>query len=243
MADGKRLIRHDVIFELYQNQPTIFNDDPANRDPSDSNQDSNYTNEDYLEQLDEHFVEPIRDPFSIFSKSALQSLPASESPGSSTLQQSFPVSESPGSSTLQNKTSTVPESSQRPKRSNKQTEMYVNYRSTTVSSRSHPSLNQLKANVNELLTDPDNQLTNPADNTPKSLLIPLTLEEAFASPDAIHWHAAWKKEMTKVTDRKTYQLATVEEKQSMVTKALKSKFTFRLTCLIDGTWKYKVRRS
>ena len=42
-------------------------------------------------------------------------------------------------------------------------------------------------------------------------------------------------------DQETYQLATAEEKQSMVTKALKSKFTFRLVCLIDGTWKYKVR--
>jgi hypothetical protein len=235
MADGKRLIRHDVIFELYQNQPTILNDDPSNRDPSDSNQDSNYTNEDYLQQLDKNFTDSIRDPFSIFSKSALQSLPVSESPGSSTLQQSENLqSESPGSST-------VPENSQRPKRSIKQTEKYVNYRSATASSRSHPSLNQLNVNINELLTDPDNQLTNPADNTPKSLLIPLTLEEALAGPDAIHWHAAWKKEMAKVTNRETYQLATAEEKESMVTKALKSKFTFRLTCLIDGTWKYKVR--
>ena len=35
MKDGiKRLIRYDVIFELYQDQPTILKVDPADRDPS-----------------------------------------------------------------------------------------------------------------------------------------------------------------------------------------------------------------
>ena len=46
LVDGKRFIRHDVIFELYQNQPTILKAQPADRDPSDPKQDSNYTNED-----------------------------------------------------------------------------------------------------------------------------------------------------------------------------------------------------
>jgi len=41
MKDGKRLIRHDVIFELYQDQPTILKVDAADRDPSDPNKDSN----------------------------------------------------------------------------------------------------------------------------------------------------------------------------------------------------------
>jgi hypothetical protein len=36
-------------------------------------------------------------------------------------------------------------------------------------------------------------------------------------------------------------MPTNEEKISMISKALKSKFTFRLICQIDGSWKYKVR--
>ena len=47
--------------------------------------------------------------------------------------------------------------------------------------------------------------------------------------------------MSKVTDRKTWESTTTEEIEAMITKALKSKFTFRLQCLADGTWKYKVR--
>ena len=48
LVDGKRFIRHDVIFELYQNQPTILKAEPADRDPSDLKQDSSYTNEECL---------------------------------------------------------------------------------------------------------------------------------------------------------------------------------------------------
>ena len=70
MKDGKRLIRHDVIFELYQDQPTILKVDPADREPSDPNQDSNYS-EQYLEDFDRQLGQPMRDPHSIFSKSAL----------------------------------------------------------------------------------------------------------------------------------------------------------------------------
>ena len=45
LMNDTRYIRHDAIFELYQNQPTILN-------PSDPKQDSNYTNEEYLEEFD-----------------------------------------------------------------------------------------------------------------------------------------------------------------------------------------------
>ena len=46
--------------------------DPSDRDPTDPKQDSNYTNEEYLEELDHQLSQPMRDPHSIFSKSALQ---------------------------------------------------------------------------------------------------------------------------------------------------------------------------
>ena len=36
-------------------------------------------------------------------------------------------------------------------------------------------------------------------------------------------------------------MATQQEIDEMVTNALKSKNTFRLQCLVNGTWKYKVR--
>jgi hypothetical protein len=36
MIDGRRTIRRDVIFELYQNQPTILKVEPSDRDPSTS---------------------------------------------------------------------------------------------------------------------------------------------------------------------------------------------------------------
>jgi hypothetical protein len=58
MKDGKRLIRHDVIFELYQDQPTILKVDPAERDPSDPNQDSNHSSEQYLEDFDRQLGKP-----------------------------------------------------------------------------------------------------------------------------------------------------------------------------------------
>jgi hypothetical protein len=56
---------------LYQNQPTILKVEPSDRDPSDPKQDSNYTNEEYLEEFDHQLSQPMRDPNSIFSKSAL----------------------------------------------------------------------------------------------------------------------------------------------------------------------------
>jgi len=67
------------------------------------------------------------------------------------------------------------------------------------------------------------------------LLIPLTMEEALASPDAKHWQEAWQKEMQKIDDRKTWELTSYEKIDKMLSKALKSKFTFRLTCLIDDS--------
>ena len=79
------------------------------------------------------------------------------------------------------------------------------------------------------------------DNKPESLLIPLTLTEALSGPDNIHWHTAWQKEMDKIADRETWVTISAEEASSKLSTALKSKFTFRLTCLIDGPWKYKVR--
>ena len=58
LMNGTRYIRHDVIFELYQNRPTILKVEPTDCNPSDPKQDSYYTNEEYLE---EQLSEPMRD--------------------------------------------------------------------------------------------------------------------------------------------------------------------------------------
>ena len=60
LVDGKRFVRHDVIFELYQNQLTILKAEPADRDPSDPKQESNYTNEEYLKEFDHQLTQPVR---------------------------------------------------------------------------------------------------------------------------------------------------------------------------------------
>jgi hypothetical protein len=195
LIDGKTCIRHDVIFELYQDQPTILKVEPLDRDPNDLKQDSNYTNKEYLEEFDHQLSQPMRDPHSIFSKSSLQQ----ERVDSDSSKVTTPNSE---------ETSTAPMSDSEPppllrsKRNLRPTEKYVKYRSN-LTERSHPSISQLNADITKLLIDPDNQLTNPADNTPKCLLVPQTLEEALSGLDARHWHEAWQKEMIKVTDRKT----------------------------------------
>jgi hypothetical protein len=92
------------------------------------------------------------------------------------------------------------------------------------------------------MSDPELQIQiETTDNSPQCLLVPITLEEALSGPDARHWYEAWQKETVKIDDRKTYIMATQQEINEMVTNALKSKYTFRLQCLVNGTWKYKVR--
>ena len=84
------------------------------------------------------------------------------------------------------------------------------------------------------------QVDTIVDNSSKSLLFPLTLAEAIEGPGKEHWIQAWEKKMAKIADIKTWIPSTAEEKLSNLVKPLKSKFTFQLTCLIDGSWKYKV---
>jgi len=68
----KRVVRHGVLFELCQNQPTILKAEPSERDPTDVKQDSNYTNVDYLADFDKQLSQPMQEPSDIFSKQALQ---------------------------------------------------------------------------------------------------------------------------------------------------------------------------
>jgi len=222
MIEGIRYIRHDVIFELYQNQPTILNSEPSDRDPSDVKQDSNNTNEEYLDDFDLQMGQTIRDPLSIFSNSALQKQNANP-PG-----HPVPIIQTENSVNL------------RPKRPERPTEKYVEYRTNIFKERSHPSVSQLNTNITTLVNDIDKTTVISSDNTPKSLLIPITLEEALSSPDKIHWYEAWQKEEKKITSRNTWVSTTPDEIDDIL-NALKSKYTFRLTCLVDGTWKYKVR--
>ena len=241
IIDGKRYIRHDVIFELYQNQPNILKVDPTDRNPTDPKQDSNYTNKEYLEEFDHQLSQPVRDPLSIFSKSALQSKQAESNSSKLTSSQTENSSTVPMSEPQNASTVPMSEPPHRSKRNLRPTEKYVNYRSDILNQRSHQSISQLNADITKLVSDTDNQLTNPADNSPKCLLVPQTLREALSGLYACHWYAAWQKEMSKVTDRKTWESTTTEKVEAMIAKALKSKFTFRLQCLADGTWKYKVR--
>jgi hypothetical protein len=223
IIDGKRSIRRDVIFELYQNQPTILKVEPSDRDPSDLKQYSNYTNEEYLEEFDHQLSQPMRDPNSIFSKSLLHRK-RSEPDRSK-------VTNPRSTSTLSHvENPTIP---LRSKRNLRSTEKYVVYRSN-LTERSHPSFNQLNARITNLVSDPELQIhIDKTDNTPQCPLVPQTLEEALSGLDARHWYEAWQKEKTKIEDRKNWVLITQEEIDTMVVNALKSKYTFR-------TWKYKV---
>ena len=205
----KRIIRHDVIFELYSNQPTILNAVPTDRNPTTTNSDSDPSNQQFIEEFDQQLGQTIRDPLSIFSKSALQEK-SSESNVSEENQQQETEKRSTDSS--------------RSKRSERSTDKYLLYKSNL--SAKHPTISQVDSS---------------ADDSPKSLLIPLTLAEALAGPDSSNWFNAWQKELNKISDRKTWVPATDGEKAAKLSTALKSKFTFRLTCLNDGSWKYKVR--
>jgi hypothetical protein len=193
IIDGKRYIRHDVIFELYQNQPNILKVDPTDRDPTDPKQDSNYTNKEYLEEFDHQLSQPVRDPLSIFSKSALQCKQAESKSSKLTSSQTENSSTVPMSETQNASTVPMSEPPHRSKRNLRPTEKYVNYRSDILNQRSHQSISQLNADITKLVSDTDNQLTNPADNTPKCLLVPQTLREALSGLDACHWYAAWQK--------------------------------------------------
>jgi len=70
---------------------------------------------------------------------------------------------------------------------------------------------------------------NPTNNTPKTLQVPPSLEEALTGLDAQQWFDAWQM-MVKIEDRKTWELITDDEIAIMIAseaKALKFKFTFR----------------
>jgi hypothetical protein len=159
----------------------------------------------------------MRDPHSIVSKSALQQKRADSDTSKDTTQ----------NSDFRHETSTAPMSDSEPPpllrstRNLRPTKKYVNDRSN-LTERSHPSINQLNANITKLVSDPEIHIQiNKTDNTPQCLLL--------------------QKKMTKVEDRKTWVLSTPEKRAKMITNALKSKYTFRLQCFVDGTWKYKVR--
>jgi hypothetical protein len=70
LIDGKSYVRHNVIYELYQDHPTILKVEPSDRDPNDLKQDFNYTNTENLEEYEHRMSQPIRDHYSIFSKSS-----------------------------------------------------------------------------------------------------------------------------------------------------------------------------
>jgi len=89
----------------------------------------------------------MRDPHSIFSKSALQQKRSDSDTSKFT------------NSSSQENTSTVPQNVENPpllrsKRNLRTTEKYVKYRSN-LTEGSHPSVNQLNANITKLVSDPE----------------------------------------------------------------------------------------
>ena len=162
----------------------------------------------------------MRDHHSIFSKSALQR--------ERSRNESKVTDSSSGNTSTAQKNAAENPPLLRSKRNLRPTEKYVKYRSN-LTERSHLSINQINANITKLISDPELQIQiDTTDNSPQCLLVPISLE-------------AWQKETVKIDDRKTYIMATQQEIDEMVTNALKSKYTFRLQCLVNETWKYKVR--
>ena len=132
-----------------KNQPTILKAEPADRDPSDPKQDSNYTNEEYLKEFDHQLSEPMRDHHSIFSKSALQRERSQN-------ESKVTDSNSENTSTAQQNAVKNPPLL-RSKRNLRPTKKYVKYRSN-LTERSHLSINQINANITKLISDPELQI-------------------------------------------------------------------------------------
>ena len=63
-----RQVRHDVIFELYPNEPTILNLDPTICDPSGDKSEPKSTDDDFIKESDQQLGEPVRNPIAIFTK-------------------------------------------------------------------------------------------------------------------------------------------------------------------------------
>ena len=123
--------------------------EPADRDPSDPKQDSNYTNEEYLQEFDHQLSQPLRDPQSIFSKSALQQERS---------RNASKVTDPNIENTFTAQQNAVENPSlARSKRNLRPTKKYVKYRSNQKE-RSHLSINQINANSTKLISDPELQI-------------------------------------------------------------------------------------
>ena len=56
LIDGKSYVRHNVIYELYQDHPTIIKVETSDRDPNDLKQDFNYTNKENPEEYEHRII-------------------------------------------------------------------------------------------------------------------------------------------------------------------------------------------
>jgi transposase InsO family protein len=68
--------------------------------------------------------------------------------------------------------------------------------------------------------------------------VPKTLLDALNGPDKVQWLEAWKSEIKRITERKTW-IPVFDENNNQ--KAIKSKLCFRIVVKPDGSLKYKVR--
>ena len=113
-----------------------------------SEQYSNYSSEQYLEDFDRQLGQPIRDPHSIFSKSALQRETESSKPtNSSSLENTSTVPENGENQAPPLRFHELASSPLKSKRNLRQTEKYLNYRSDILKQRSHPTTSQITASI------------------------------------------------------------------------------------------------
>ena len=105
------------------------------------------------------------------------------------------------------------------------------------SERQQPKKDSM-AYINNLI---DHHVGSRSDPVPITIITIGTMEDAIDQPDGHHWIEAFRKEESKIENRKTLKICNDKDQYDDSLKAIKSKFAFRLTINPDGTLKYKVR--
>ena len=107
-----------------------------------------------------------------------------------------------------------------------------------------PTITQLNLQIDKVIKERELPLTSTPDTShtiPHSLLIPRELLEAISGPDKQHWYNGFTNEMCKITGRSTWDILNPDDHKAYMAQAIGSKFHFKLSQNVDGTWKYKVR--
>jgi len=107
---------------------------------------------------------------------------------------------------------------------------------------SPPSLNKSKyVSIDRAHAEINAAISSAIDETPTTLEVPINMKQALSGTDGHRWKTARDIEMLRITSRNTYDICNDADQHDPSKKAIKSKYTFRLSQRPDGTWKYKVR--